>query len=68
VIGLFKTEVLLCCGPKRNVEHVEFETFDWVDWFNNRSLLEPIGYIPSAEFEVRYYNKLQVPLMLVGPT
>jgi len=38
-------------GPWRNVDHVEFETLEWVDWFNNRRLLEPIGYIPPAEFE-----------------
>lgn len=33
------------------VEHVEFETLDWVDWFNTRRLLEPIGRMPPAEFE-----------------
>ena len=43
-------------GPWRNVEHVEFATLDWVDWFNNRRLLEPIGHIPPVEFEQLYYQ------------
>jgi putative transposase len=28
---------------------------EWVDWFNNRRLLEPIGNIPPAEAEARFY-------------
>ena len=42
-------------GPWRSAETVEFATLEWVDWFNNRRLLEPIGNIPSAEAEARYY-------------
>jgi putative transposase len=42
-------------GPWRNVEAVEFATLEWVDWFNNRRLLEPIGNVPPAEFEQEYY-------------
>ena len=42
-------------GPWRHLEAVEFATLRWVDWFNNRRLLEPIGYVPPAEFEARYY-------------
>ena len=38
-----------------NFEAVEFATLEWVDWFNNRRLLEPIGNIPPAEAEARYY-------------
>ena len=53
VIGLFKTEVIRCRGPWRGLEDVEFATLEWVDWFNNRRLLEPIGNIPPAEAEAR---------------
>ncbi len=56
VIGLFKTEVIWRRGPWRHVEAVEFATLEWVDWFNNRRLLEPIGLIPPAEFEQAYYR------------
>ena len=45
-------------GPWRSFEAVEFATLDWVDWFNNRRLLEPIGNIPPAEAEERYYAML----------
>jgi len=55
VIGLFKTEVIRRRGPWRCLDAVEFATLEWVDWFNNRRLLEPIGNIPPAEAEARYY-------------
>jgi transposase InsO family protein len=55
--GLFKTEVIHRRGPWRSAETVEFATLEWVDWFNNRRLLEPIGNIPPAEAEARYYPK-----------
>ena len=55
VNGLFKAEVIHRRGPWRNAETVEFATLEWVDWFNNRRLLEPIGNIPPAEAEARYY-------------
>jgi putative transposase len=55
VIGLFKTEVIHRRGPWRSIETVEFATLEWVDWFNNRRLLEPIGNIPPAEAEHRFY-------------
>jgi putative transposase len=55
VNGLYKTEVIHRRGPWRNFEAVEFATLEWVDWFNNRRLLEPIGNIPPAEAEARYY-------------
>ena len=42
---------------------VEFATLEWVDWFNNRRLLEPIGNIPPAEAEERYYAMLEHPAM-----
>jgi transposase InsO family protein len=60
VIGLFKTEVIRRQGPWRSLEAVEFATLAWVDWFNMRRLLEPIGYVPPAEFEARYYEQAAV--------
>jgi putative transposase len=53
--GLFKAEVIHRRGPWRGMEAVEFATLEWVHWFNNRRLLEPIGNIPPAEAEARYY-------------
>ena len=58
IIGLYKTEVIQLKGPWRHLEGVEFATLDWVDWFNTRRLLEPIGYLPPAEYEARYYEQL----------
>jgi putative transposase len=55
VNGLFKTEVIRRHGPWRTLEAVEFATLEWVDWFNNRRLLGPIGNIPPADAEDRYY-------------
>jgi len=60
VIGLFKTEVIRRRGPWRHMEAVEFATLAWVDWFNHRRLLEPIGYVPPAEYEARYYEQAAV--------
>jgi len=60
VIGLFKTEVIRRQGPWRSLDAVEFATLAWVDWFNTRRLLEPIGYMPPAEFEARYYEQAAV--------
>ena len=54
--GLFKAEVIHRRGPWRSFEAVEFATLEWVDWFNNRRLLEPIGNIPPAEAESRYHE------------
>jgi len=59
VNGLFKTEVIRRRGPWRSLEAVEFATLEWVDWFNNHRLLEPIGNIPPAEAEARYYAQLE---------
>ncbi len=57
IIGLFKTEVIHARGPWRSLDAVEYATLEWVDWFNNRRLLEPIGYVPPAEFEAEYYRQ-----------
>jgi len=66
VIGLYKTEVIRRRGPWRHLEAVEFATLEWVDWFNNRRLLEPIGNIPPVEFEEAYYRTQEAPAMVVG--
>src|SRR6476660_2203961 len=57
--GLYKAEVIHRRGPWRSLEAVEYATLEWVDWFNNRRLLEPIGNIPPAEAEQRYYAMLE---------
>ena len=56
--GLYKAEVIHRHGPWRRFEAVEFATLEWVDWFNNRRLLGPIGDIPPAEAEAAYYAQL----------
>jgi len=58
VIGLYKTEVIHNRSPWRNLDEVEYATLEWVDWYNNRRLLEPIGDVPPAEFEQAYYEQL----------
>ena len=57
--GLHKTEVIRRRGPWRSIEAVEYATLEWVDWFNNRRLLEPIGDVPPAEYEQEYYRLQQ---------
>ena len=57
--GLYKTEVIRPRGPWRHIDEVEYATLEWVDWFNNRRLLEPIGDVPPAEFEQAYYDGLE---------
>jgi putative transposase len=61
--GLYKAEVIHRRGPWRNIESVEFATLEWVDWFNHRRLLEPIGNIPPAEAEANFYAALEQPAM-----
>jgi hypothetical protein len=56
IIGLFKTEVIHRRGPWRHVASVEYATLEWVDWYNNRRLLQPIGDVPSAEKELEYLS------------
>ncbi|MEN6525393.1 MAG: IS3 family transposase, partial [Candidatus Polarisedimenticolia bacterium] len=60
VIGLFKTEVIHRRGPWRTLDAVEYAVLAWVDWFNTRRLLEPIGYLPPAEYEARYDDQAKV--------
>jgi len=61
--GLFKAEVIHRRGPWRSFEAVEYATLEWVDWFNNRRLLEPIGSIPPAEAEANFYAVLETEAM-----
>ena len=61
--GLYKAEVIHRRGPWRNIQAVEFATLEWVDWFNHRRLLEPIGNIPPAEAEANFYAALEQPAM-----
>ena len=58
---LFARRCFHGCGPWRSFEAVEFATLEWVDWFNNRRLLEPIGNISPVEAEKRYYAMLEEP-------
>jgi putative transposase len=64
--ALYKAEVIHRRGPWRSLEAVEFATLEWVDWFNNRRLLEPIGNIPPAEAEARYYAAQEEPAKLAA--
>jgi len=55
--GLYKAEVIYRRGPWKHREAVEYATLEWVDWFNHRRLLEPIGNVPPAELEAAYYRQ-----------
>jgi len=57
IIGLYKTELIRRRGPWKGIDDVEYATLEWVDWFNHRRLLEPIGDVPPAEFEAAYWSK-----------
>jgi putative transposase len=61
VIGLFKADVIWRREPWRTIEDVEFATLEWVDWFNTRRLLEPIGYVTPAEYEEAYHQQQSKP-------
>jgi transposase InsO family protein len=54
IIGLYKTELIRRRGPWKGIDQVEYATLEWVDWFNHRRLLEPIGSVPPAEFEATF--------------
>lgn len=57
IIGLYKTEKIWLEGPWSNIDEVEYATLVWVNWYNNKRLLEPIGNIPPVEFEAAYYEQ-----------
>lgn len=59
IIGLYKTELIRQRGPWRCLDAVELATLEWVDWFNHRRLLEPIGNVPPAEKEFEYYQNIE---------
>ena len=54
--GLYKAEVIHKNGPWKGLDDVERATLTWVEWFNNQRLLRPIGDVPPAEYEMRYYQ------------
>ncbi len=56
--GLYKAELIHRRAPWKTKESLELATLEWVSWFNNHRLLEPIGYIPPAEAEANYYRQL----------
>jgi len=55
IIGLYETEVTCNVGPWRGPEHVELATLEWVSWFNTVRLMEPLGFLPPAEFEAQFH-------------
>jgi transposase InsO family protein len=61
IIGLYKTELIEHRGPWRTMQAVEYATLEWVDWFNHRRLLEPIGNVPPAELEMQYFRQRSEP-------
>ena|GEM_PF-1846930 len=67
LIGLYKTEFIRQRCPWRNLEHMEFETLEWVDWFNNSRLFTTIGDIPPIELEQLYYEKQEAQPEILVP-
>jgi len=56
VIGLFKTELIHRRGPWKGFDEVEYATLEWVAWFNQQRLMEPLGYVSPAVFEEQFYR------------
>ncbi len=54
--GLYKAEVIHHLGPWKGLEDVEYATLEWVAWYNSQRLMEPLGYLPPAEFEDQYHR------------
>jgi putative transposase len=67
MIGLYKTELIRRNAPWKGIDDVEYGTLEWIDWFNHRRLLEPIGNVPPADFETAFYRR-EDPSYTVGPT
>ena len=65
IIGLYKTELVRQRGPWKGIDGLEYATLEWVDWFNHRRLLEPIGYVPPAEFEAAHWRR-ETPNSIAG--
>lgn len=68
LIGLYKTELINRRGPWRNREHVELATLAWVDWFNNRRLMGPNGFMPPQEYEAQWYSQRELQPAMAGAT
>lgn len=66
VIGLFKAEVIHRRGPWRGFDDVEYATLEWAAWFNTQRLLEPLAYLPPAEYEEQFYRALAAQAELVA--
>ena len=66
VNGLYKTELIRRRGPWRNIDAVEYATLEWVDWFNSRRLLGPLGFVPPSEFEAAYHSSQENPATGAG--
>ena len=66
VIGLYKAEVIHRGGPWHGFDDVEYATLEWVAWFNTQRLLEPLGYLPPAEYEEQYHRSQPIPSTLAA--
>ncbi len=55
--GLYKTELIHRRAPWKSREAVELATLTWVSWFNHHRLMQPLGYLPPAEYEANYYRQ-----------
>jgi putative transposase len=66
IIGLFKTEVIHHRSPWKGMEDVEYATLCWVAWYNTERLMEPLGYLPPAEYEAQYLRAQSSDLVEVG--
>ena len=58
VIGLFKTEVINFLGPWKSMAQVEWETLQWVSWYNTERLHSAIGHRPPQEMEDAFYEQM----------
>ncbi|MBF0281043.1 MAG: IS1380 family transposase [Zetaproteobacteria bacterium] len=43
----------------RGVDDVERATLIWVEWFNNRRIMRPLGDMPPLEYEELYYRQTE---------
>ena len=66
VNGLFKTELIRRHGPWQDIDHLEHAVLGWVDWWNDRRILGPIGFVSPKEFEAHYYEQNEQPAMVAG--